>query len=145
MFELDDETPVMVMDCRSVKRSASGLPARVRCPFIKRRRLLPVVSAVGTAHSRGVVHRDFKPETILAENEEGQTEIKVLDFGIAKLANVEGESVTQSQLTGTLFHALRFGGASHRLPRRYLALGVVLYECLSNQLPVYGENLSGKS
>jgi eukaryotic-like serine/threonine-protein kinase len=152
VFELDDETPVMVMDLlvgeTLGQRIASQGPLSVHQVASI---LLPVVSAVGTAHSRGVVHRDLKPENIfLAENEEGQTEIKVLDFGIAKLANLEGEAVTQSQLTGT---GSMLGTPCYSAPEQLFgekiidhradvwALGVVLYECLSNQLPVYGENL----
>jgi serine/threonine-protein kinase len=152
VFELDDETPVMVMDLlvgeTLAQRIASQGPLSVHQTASI---LLPVVSAVGTAHSRGVVHRDLKPENIfLAENEEGGTEIKVLDFGIAKLANVEGEAVTQSQLTGT---GSMLGTPCYSAPEQLFgekiidhradiwALGVVLYECLSNQLPVYGENL----
>jgi serine/threonine-protein kinase len=152
VFELDDETPVMVMDLlvgeTLAQRMASQGPLSVHHTASI---LLPVVSAVGTAHSRGVVHRDLKPENIfLAENEEGATEIKVLDFGIAKLANIEGEAVTQSQLTGT---GSMLGTPCYSAPEQLFgekiidhradiwALGVVLYECLSNQLPVYGENL----
>jgi serine/threonine-protein kinase len=152
VFELDDETPVMVMDLlvgeTLAQRMASQGPLSIHQTASI---LLPVVSAVGTAHSRGVVHRDLKPENIfLAENEEGETEIKVLDFGIAKLANVEGEAVNQSQLTGT---GSMLGTPCYSAPEQLFgekiidhradiwALGVVLYECLSNQLPVYGENL----
>jgi len=152
VFELDDETPVMVMDLlvgeTLGQRIASQGPLSIHQTASI---LLPVVSAVGTAHSRGVVHRDLKPENIfLAENEEGQTEIKVLDFGIAKLANIEGEAVTQSQLTGT---GSMLGTPCYSAPEQLFgervidhradiwALGVVMYECLSNQLPVYGENL----
>jgi serine/threonine-protein kinase len=152
VFELDDETPVMVMDLlvgeTLAQRIASQGPLSIHHTASI---LLPVVSAVGTAHSRGVVHRDLKPENIfLAENEEGQTEIKVLDFGIAKLANLEGEPVSQSQLTGT---GSMLGTPCYSAPEQLFgeriidhradvwALGVVLYECLSNQLPVYGENL----
>ena len=152
VFELDDETPVMVMDLlvgeTLAQRIASQGPLSIHQTASI---LLPVVSAVGTAHSRGVVHRDLKPENIfLAENEEGQTEVKVLDFGIAKLANLEGEAVTQSQLTGT---GAMLGTPCYSAPEQLFgerlidhradvwALGVVLYECLSNQLPVYGENL----
>jgi len=152
VFELDDETPVMVMDLlvgeTLAQRIASQGPLSIQQTASI---LLPVVSAVGTAHSRGVVHRDLKPENIfLAENEEGETEVKVLDFGIAKLANLEGEAVTQSQLTGT---GSMLGTPCYSAPEQLFgerlidhradvwALGVVLYECLSNQLPVYGENL----
>ena len=74
VFELDDETPVMVMDLlvgeTLAQRIASQGPLSIHQTASI---LLPVVSAVGTAHSRGVVHRDLKPENIfLAENEEGQ-------------------------------------------------------------------------
>ena len=152
VFELDDETPVMVMDLlvgeTLAQRIANQGPLSIHQTASI---LLPVVSAVGTAHSRGVVHRDLKPENIfLAENEEGKTEVKVLDFGIAKLANLEGEAVTQSQLTGT---GAMLGTPCYSAPEQLFgerlidhradvwALGVVFYECLSNQLPVYGENL----
>ncbi len=152
VFELDDETPVMVMDLlvgeTLGQRIASQGPLSIHHTASI---LLPVVSAVGTAHSRGVMHRDLKPENIfLAENEEGQTEIKVLDFGIAKLANLEGDGAAQSQLTGT---GSMLGTPCYSAPEQLFgervidhradiwALGVVLYECLSNQLPVYGENL----
>jgi len=58
-------------------------PAEVRELF------LPVLEAVGFAHSRGVVHRDLKPENVLLEEREGHgLRPKVMDFGVAK---VEGE------------------------------------------------------
>src|SRR5258705_951844 len=49
-----------------------------------------VCSAVHEAHLQGVVHRDLKPENIWLEpNRLGGYRVKVLDFGIAKLAEVE--------------------------------------------------------
>ena len=51
-----------------------------------------VCSAVHEAHLQGVVHRDLKPENIWLEpNRLGGYRVKVLDFGIAKLAEVDAE------------------------------------------------------
>src|SRR6185436_7139607 len=52
-----------------------------------------VCSAVHEAHQQGIVHRDLKPENIWLEpNRLGSYRVKVLDFGIAKLAEAEVES-----------------------------------------------------
>src|SRR5262245_6252630 len=60
VFELDDETPVMVMDLLSGETLAQRLDTLGKLSLEETAAiLLPVVSAVGTAHSRGVVHRDL--------------------------------------------------------------------------------------
>jgi serine/threonine protein kinase len=153
VFELDDETPVMVMDLLSGETLAQRIDALGKLSLEETASiLLPVVSAVGTAHSRGVVHRDLKPENIfLAVTDEGRTEIKVLDFGIAKLSHADNEALVQSHpltgtgsILGTPFYSSpeQLFGEKHIDHRADIwALGVVLYECLSGQLPVYGENL----
>src|SRR6185369_7735859 len=57
-----------------------------------------VCSAVHEAHLQGVVHRDLKPENIWLEpNRLGGYRVKVLDFGIAKLAAADPESTDQSE------------------------------------------------
>jgi eukaryotic-like serine/threonine-protein kinase len=152
VFELDDETPVMVMDLLVGRTLAERLDSEgILSLGDTASILLPVVSAVGTAHARGVVHRDLKPENIfLAQTDEGRIDVKVLDFGIAKLANMDGEAVMQSQLTGTgsLLGTPCYSSPEQLFGEREIdhgadiwAIGVVLYECLSGQLPVYGENL----
>jgi serine/threonine protein kinase len=56
-----------------------------------------VCSAVHEAHQQGIVHRDLKPENIWLEpNRLGSYRVKVLDFGIAKLAEVETDDGLQS-------------------------------------------------
>ncbi|MGH9874763.1 MAG: serine/threonine-protein kinase [Pyrinomonadaceae bacterium] len=56
-----------------------------------------VCSAVHEAHLQGVVHRDLKPENIWLEpNRLGGYRVKVLDFGIAKLAEADAESTDDS-------------------------------------------------
>src|SRR5579859_6066357 len=152
VFELDDETPVMVMDLLTGETLAQRIDTLGKLSIDETAAiLLPVVSAVGTAHARGIVHRDLKPENIfLAVNDEGQIEVKVLDFGIAKLSTTDGEMLVQSQLTGTgsMLGTPFYSAPEQLFGERHIdqradvwALGVVLYECLSGQIPVYGENL----
>jgi serine/threonine-protein kinase len=60
--------------------------------------LLPAVAGVAAAHERGVIHRDLKPDNIFLERVAGSSHgiAKVLDFGIAKLAAPQGQTLTQT-------------------------------------------------
>jgi serine/threonine protein kinase len=59
-----------------------------------------VCSAVHEAHQQGIVHRDLKPENIWLEpNRLGGYRVKVLDFGIAKLAEIDGASTDVADAT----------------------------------------------
>jgi eukaryotic-like serine/threonine-protein kinase len=109
--------------------------------------LLPVTSAVGTAHSVGIVHRDLKPENILLCSGPGAIEVKVLDFGIAKLTASEGpvaESVALTSagtLLGTPFYMSpeqAFGERAIDQRADIWSLGIILYRCLSGVLPTFG-------
>ena len=66
-----------------------------------------VCSAVHEAHQQGIVHRDLKPENIWLEpNRLGGYRVKVLDFGIAKLAEAEDDSPLESDETTAAFSEL---------------------------------------
>ena len=55
--------------------------------------------ALAVAHDLGIVHRDLKPDNIMiARNRDGSDCVKVVDFGIAKAANVEAQKVTRTGL-----------------------------------------------
>ncbi len=93
--------------------------------------------ALGYAHSQGVIHRDVKPDNIFAL-ENGN--VKVTDFGIAKLLKVKG--VTQTgMITGTPQYiapeVVRDRPYDHRVD--IFALGVTFYELLSGKPPFDGE------
>ena len=93
-----------------------------------------VCSAVHEAHLQGVVHRDLKPENIWLEpNRLGGYRVKVLDFGIAKLAEADPESTdnsgestaaqpgtpaaTSNGAAATSFNAAQFTSAAPVAPR----------------------------
>jgi serine/threonine-protein kinase len=108
--------------------------------------LLPVCSAVASAHAAGVVHRDLKPPNIfLASSANGLTP-KVLDFGISKLE--DGVTLRALTSTGALIGTPYYLAPEQVVDSRassvasdQFAIGVILYECLTGVRPFEGESL----
>lgn len=113
-----------------------ALPERLRL-FIR------VCEAVQHAHARGILHRDLKPSNILVAEIDERPVPKVIDFGIAKALHggslQESRTLTQEdQLIGTpLYMAPEQIEGGQELDARsdVYALGVLLYQLLTDQLP----------
>src|SRR5262249_34723744 len=60
-----------------------------------------VCAALEAAHARGIIHRDLKPDNVYLTDLAGRLLVKLLDFGIAKLA-ADGEQEMTNTRTGTL-------------------------------------------
>src|SRR5882724_5232926 len=103
VFELDDETPVMVMDLLVGETLGQKLARETKLTLEQTAAiLLPVVSAVGTAHALGIIHRDLKPDNIfIVEGTPPGGAVRVLDFGIAKVIELEGEGESTGLITDT--------------------------------------------
>ena len=105
-----------------------------------------VCEAIAYAHRNLIVHRDIKPQNVLID-ENGQ--VKVLDFGIAKIISEElsEEEVIQTRESGRLL-SLSYAAPEQinmskiTVATDIYALGLVLYEMLVQQKPF---NLSGKT
>ena len=152
IIELEDGAPVLVMECLQGESLADKLAREGKLPLRELAALMqPVVSAVGLAHSLGIVHRDLKPENIfLAKREQGRIDVKVLDFGIAKLTALQGEAAQSASLTGT---GTLLGTPYYMSPEQIFgekdidhradiwALGIIIYEALTGLLPTEGENV----
>ncbi|RLB52476.1 MAG: hypothetical protein DRJ42_14765 [Deltaproteobacteria bacterium] len=103
--------------------------------------LLPIMSALHEAHSRGAIHRDLKPGNIfLARSHDGSTRPLVLDFGIAKLVGGEAhEELTQDPSEGIIgtpgWWAPEQAQGKTELDRRTdeFQLGAVIYRCITGK------------
>jgi serine/threonine protein kinase len=149
IFELEDGTPVMVMALLHGQTLGDGLTAAARFGVADAANLLlPVVSAVGTAHAAGIVHRDLKPDNIFLAEEAGQTLVKVLDFGIAKLVSSEEQDAGSRTGTGILVGTPGYMAPEQCFGDRDIdhradiwSLGAILYEVLTGTRALSGDNL----
>ncbi len=106
-------------------------------------------AGLAAAHARGAVHRDIKPENILLGTmPDGSEQPKVLDFGIAAMA----EGITNLSRTHGLLLTPEYaapeqwrGTAAAELDGRtdLYALGGVLYEMLTGRTPFHAQNMEG--
>jgi len=102
--------------------------------------LLQIASGLGYAHSQGVIHRDIKPGNVRVLD---NGRIKIMDFGTAKLANVES-NLTQTGMTlGTVAYLSpeRLLGQPSGTNSDLFSYGVLAYELLSFRRPFSGRNI----
>jgi serine/threonine protein kinase len=150
VFDLEDQSPAMVMELLDGETLGEKLARDERLSTEETAAiLLPVISAVGSAHALGIVHRDLKPDNIFLSRAGGGVVVKVLDFGIAKLsaehyAAFGGSAmVTEAgSMLGTPCYMapeqITNVGVDHRAD--IWSIGVILYECLSGTRPIEGHN-----
>ena len=109
------------------------------------RLVISILTGLEHAHGRGVIHRDLKPDNIMIVGvENGTTEVKILDFGIAKLGDVEigSRPITEAGMVfGTPRYMSPEQAAGEPVDHRsdLFAVGIILYQLLSGQLPFDGE------
>ncbi len=105
---------------------------------------LPVLRALDFAHKKGVIHRDLKPANVLVDLSSGTPIPKVMDFGIAKSLEDEGQQTKTNALLGTPHYiAPEQANSSKHVDHRadIYSLGVMLYEMLCGRQPFAGRDL----
>jgi serine/threonine protein kinase len=145
----DDGAPYIVMELLLGEDLAKVLAREGPLPIARAVNLLIQASrGLDAAHAAGIVHRDLKPENLfVCRRGDGSDLLKILDFGIAKLAGVGTEappaSLTRTGSTmGTpLYMPPEQARGEKDLDHRadIYALGVILYEALAGQRPHPGE------
>jgi serine/threonine-protein kinase len=120
---------------------------------------IELLSALSHAHGHGVVHRDVKPENVIIEHRPAEPapatggslrptsqpgermSIKLTDFGIAKLLDVQGMTST-GQVLGSPAHMApeQIEGQDVDARSDVFGMGVLLYECMVGHLPFEGNN-----
>ncbi|HTL38418.1 MAG TPA: protein kinase [Kofleriaceae bacterium] len=139
---LPDGRSYLIMDLlvgeslrKRVKRGALPVEDTVRI-------LDEVASALAAAHDKGFIHRDLKPDNVYLVDHHGKVDVKLLDFGLAKLLAPAGMSgrafrTATGAMLGTPDYMspeqLKGTGVDHRTD--IYALGVVAFEVIAGERP----------
>jgi serine/threonine protein kinase len=109
--------------------------------------LLPVIAAIAAAHDAGVIHRDLKPSNVcIAQGPAGRPWPKVVDFGVSKVVSAPGgnEATVTDAVIGTAAYMAPEQARAARnasFSSDQYSLAVMLYQCVTGELPFGGRSL----
>jgi hypothetical protein len=111
--------------------------------------LMQIAKGLRAAHDHGIIHRDMKPENIFLIQREGYPDfVKVLDFGIAKVVNLDEDGPRLTQ-TGMIFGTPEYMSpeqAQGQTPDHRVdiyAVGCIMYHLLTGQAPFTADTFMG--
>jgi serine/threonine-protein kinase len=145
-----DGHPVIVMDRLHGETLRERLERERRLGVAQTLQIASAIaSALGAAHERGIVHRDLKPENVfLACRDDQGFELKLLDFGVAKLLDGPLGERAELTATGTIVGTPYYMAPEQAFGQRDVdaradlwSLGVIVYECLSGRRPFAADSV----
>jgi len=120
---------------------------RVLAPARAVRIVYQVARALDATHKKGIVHRDLKPENIYLITVDGATDVvKVVDFGVAKMSDLDNATGRRLTRTGMLFGTPEYMSPEQAAGKAFdhrvdiYALGAIFFELLTGRVPFEGEN-----
>ena len=116
-----------------IREKSGPIPSEIAIPM-----MMQILDAFSYAHSKGIVHRDIKPSNIIISDRD---EIKILDFGIAKLLSEAGNKLTKTGTQmGTVFYMSpeQVQGKDIDIRSDIYSLGVTFYQMLTGISPYDG-------
>jgi serine/threonine protein kinase len=116
--------------------------------LISRQRMLPlerirsylaeICIGLSAAHGQGVIHRDLKPANVIVTPDQ---RVKIIDFGLARIANLEGMTATGMLLGTPEYMAPEQIKGGHIDPRTDIySLGALAYHAITGRPPFAGDN-----
>jgi streptogramin lyase len=106
-------------------------------PQVAARIISQVASALDAAHARGLVHRDVKPANVLIAEQNGHHHAYLTDFGLTKQISSQSGLTKTGMMVGTVDYIApeQLQGSTIDARADIYALGCVLYEALTGQVP----------
>ncbi|CAD8096807.1 unnamed protein product [Paramecium primaurelia] len=101
-----------------------------------------LLMAVGHIHSKGICHRDIKPDNILV-NIMGNCELKLLDFGVSSRFIWKNQTYQMMTKTGNIYYCAPeiYHQSNYSKEIDLWSIGVIMFQCLTGELPLQNENM----
>lgn len=123
----------------SIIREDGPLPYTAALPLF-----MQLCDALQHAHALQVIHRDIKPSNLIIEMRDGEPQLKVLDFGIAKVLGSEQQLTATTALVGSVFYMSpgQCEGRSVDVRSDIYSLGCTMFETLAGCPPFNPDSLA---